>query len=208
MNTSFSDIDQLLRHPLFLVLATGLISSYLIPRLTRRWQDHQKAIETRTRFASEITESVVKFILAVQIAERKTIEQDVAKRKIEQDDYNKAYQEWEVKRATLGSQIRGYFQDPQLALDWASLSEAVTEIYALSGTWDEPYRSEVLGRIKAAILDEEIDWESLSDYELKQKSNDDFQRYFKAWWAVREALLLRTGDFVKRILEARTTSFR
>jgi hypothetical protein len=49
MDLGLADIDAILRHPLFLVVATGLVTSYLIPRFTRRWQDHQKAIETKTK---------------------------------------------------------------------------------------------------------------------------------------------------------------
>ena len=195
---NLSSIDQLSRHPLLLALVGGIVTGYLIPLLTKRWQDFQKAIETRTRFASETTELVFKLILAVQLAERNAMKPE---------DYNKAYFEWEVKRAILGSQIRGYFQNPQLALDWLSLSEEVTKIYTLSGTWNEPYRSEVLGSIKATSAGLDMDWEALSNYQLKNKSNDDFQRYSKAWWAVRESLIQKTGDFTKKILEAKTTSF-
>ena len=45
MALDLANLDAILRHPLFLVAATGIVSSYVIPRLTRRWQDHQKAIE-------------------------------------------------------------------------------------------------------------------------------------------------------------------
>jgi hypothetical protein len=101
------------------VVATGLVSSYLIPRFTRRWQDHQKAIETRTKVATEVTETVVRFLLAVQRAERNAIDNKA---------YDSAYQEWEVRRATLESEISGQFQDGSLVTEWTSLAEAVTAL--------------------------------------------------------------------------------
>jgi hypothetical protein len=198
MNISLPNIAQFLRHPLLLLLATGLISSWLIPGLTKQWQDHEKAIEIRTRLSSEVTESVIKLLLSVQFAERNAIQQD---------KYNEAYQEWEIKRAVLGTQLRGYFHDPQLAVDWETFSEAVTTIYVLSGTWDEPYRSQVIKKLMSYYSPGATDWELLRHYELKRKSVQDFQRYFKAWWNLREATILKTGDFVKRILHSRTSTY-
>lgn len=198
MDTVLTGIDMILRHPLFLVLATGLVSSYLIPRLSRRWQDHQEAIETRTRFASEITETVVRFLLSVQLSER---------RAIKPEQYDAAYQEWEVRRATLGSELRGRFEDASVAADWHALSEAVTALYRLSGTSKEPYRSMVLGELKAYFSDEATDWERLRDLEQAWGSNDDFQGYFAAWWKLREATLRESGELARKILESKTTSF-
>ena len=198
MDLGLADIDAILRHPLFLVVATGLVTSYLIPRFTRRWQDHQKAIETKTKFATEVTEAVVRFLLAVQLAER---------RAIDNKDYDSAYQEWEVRRATLESEIRGQFQDDSLATEWASLSEAVTALYRLTGTFSEPYRSQVLEELKAFFSVGATDWQHLQDHQKKWESNDDFQRYFAAWWKLREATLMKSGDLTRRILSSRTTSF-
>jgi hypothetical protein len=180
------------------VLATGVVTGLVIPHFTERWQDHQKAIETRARFASEVTESVVKLLVSVQLAERNAIEQE---------KYDQAYQDWEVRRAIIGTQLRGHFRDPQLAVDWGALSEAVTKIYALSGTWSEPYRSQVINELKSYFPQGATEWELLQRHELKEKSEEDFQKYFKAWWNLREAAFLKTGDFVKRILESRTSSY-
>ena len=86
--------------------------------------------EIRTRLAGEVTESVVKFLSAVQFAEQNAIAQD---------EYDRAYKDFELRRAILGTQLRSYFRDPQIAADWKTLSEAVIEVYALSGTSREPY---------------------------------------------------------------------
>ncbi len=195
---AFQTIDEILRHPLFLVLATGLVSAYLIPRFTKRWQDHQKAVESKTRFASEVTEAVVKFLLTVQLAERKSIEQDT---------YDAAYQEWEVRRATLASELRGQFRNPGIATEWASLSEAVSALYRLSGTFSQPYRGQVLDELRSFFSEQATDWSVMLDHEQIWTTNESFQTYFAAWWKLREAALLKTGDLTRHILESETTSF-
>lgn len=198
MALDLASVDAILRHPLFLVAATGVVSSYVIPRLTRRWQDHQKAIETRTRFATEGTETIIRFLLSVQLAERKAIQPD---------QYSAAYQEWEVRRATFASQLRGQFQDSVVAAEWVSLSEAVTALYRLSGTFSEPYRSAVLTELRTFFSEPCTNWECLKDYKKASESNDSFQIYFAAWWKLREAVLQKTGDLARKILTSKTTSF-
>lgn len=192
MTLRLSNLDKFFRHPLFLVLATGLFTGFMIPRFTEQWQEQRKAIDTRARFASEVTESVVKLLLSVQFAERGGIKQE---------QYDQAYQDWEVRRAILGTQLRGHFKDPQLAIDWGALSEAVTKIYVLSGTV-QPNRSQVINELKF-YFEGATEWELLQ----KKESREDFLKYFKAWWSLREAALLKTGDFVKRILDSRTSSY-
>ncbi len=197
--SSKSFFDSLLRHPLFLIIVTGLVTGLIIPYVTAEWQNHQKAVDTRAHFGSDITESVVKLVLAVQLAERK---------QIPQAQYDQAYQDWEIKRAILATQLRGQFRDPQLAVHWTNLSEAVTKIYVLSGTWGEPYRSQVIGDLKAYFTLKSSDWDLLQRHDARKHSTEvEFQNYFKAWWSLREAALLRTGDFVKEVLEARTSSY-
>jgi hypothetical protein len=150
--------------------------------------------ETGTRLASEVTESVVKFLSAVQFAEQNAIAQD---------EYDRAYKDFELRRATLGTQLRSYFRDPQLAADWKTLSEAVTEVYALSDTWSPASRSARLDKLKSSFSLDATDWELLQRVELKKGSWEDFQMYYKAWWNLREAVLSKTEDLAGRILDAR-----
>jgi hypothetical protein len=151
-------------------------------------------LETRTRLASEVTESVVKFLSAVQSAQQGAIKQD---------EYDRAYNEFEVRRAILGTQLLSYLRDPQIAADWKTLSDAVIEVYALSDTWREPYLSQRIDKLKSSFSLDASDWELLQRVELKKGSWEDFQRYYKAWWNLREAVLSRTADFTGRILDAR-----
>ena len=70
--------------PFLLLITTAPISHYLIPKITRRWQDHQKELELKSGFVSEISESVLGIVLAVQCAESSAASQT-------QEQYDTAY---------------------------------------------------------------------------------------------------------------------
>ena len=196
------------------VLAAITLAAYLIQKAKQvsapavgRQSDVQEAkstprptepatptVETRTRLASEVTESVVKFLSDVQFAEQNAINQA---------EYDRAFKDFQLKQATLGTQLRSYFRDPQIAADWKTLSEAVIEVYALSDTWNEAFRSERIGRLKSSFSLDATDWELLQRVELKKGSWEDSQMYLKAWLNLREAVLSTTEELTGRMLDAR-----
>ena len=198
MEFNIEYIGQVLSHPLVLLIATAAISNYLIPLLTNRWQDHRTQTEIRTRFATRVIDSVLKIVLAVQFAERKAGSQS-------QSDYDAAYKEWEISRATLSSEIRGFFADPQLSADWDDFSESVTQLYVLSGSFSEPYRGKVIVQLQKFFPSASVDWEVLRNHENKWKSNEQFQKYFSEWWNLRGAIIEGSGEFAKRLLMARVS---
>ena len=189
-----------LLQPFLLLIATVVISRYLIPKITRRWQDHQKELELKTGFVSEISESVLGIVMAVQLAEVRASSQT-------QQQYDKAYTDWEVKRAIIGSKIRGYFPHTTLGPDWDEFSEIVTEVYTLSGTSDEKFRKERLNRLKEYFCTDLIDWQSLLDLQLKATGFHELQTFYKAWFSLRKQVLERKDELVQRILDSSIAFF-
>jgi hypothetical protein len=59
-------MSDFLNHPFVLLLTGALLSGLLIPSFTRRWQNHQKILELKTELVSEVSESTMKLIMAVQ----------------------------------------------------------------------------------------------------------------------------------------------
>jgi len=57
--------------PLLAVLLTAALSGCVVPRITRRWQEHQKELEIKTSLVEAISVEVLQFILAMQFAERR-----------------------------------------------------------------------------------------------------------------------------------------
>jgi hypothetical protein len=68
-------LPGLLVHPLLLLIVGALLSSWLIPSITQRWQNHQKELEIKTNLASQISESVTGITMAVQFAPLEAAEQ-------------------------------------------------------------------------------------------------------------------------------------
>jgi len=129
-------LPGLLVHPLLLLIVGALLSSLLIPSITQRWQNHQKELEIKTNLASQISESVTGIAMAVQFSLLGAAGQT-------QQEYDKAYRDWEINRAVIGSRLRAYFPNSQLAQDWDEFSESITnEFYAPSGTSDAEQRAQ------------------------------------------------------------------
>jgi hypothetical protein len=192
------NIYEWLKHPLLLLLVTALISNYLIPRITRRWQDYQKEIELKTTIVSEISEAVLSIVMAVQFSEGGAKSQT-------QEEYDKAYRNWEIRRAIIASKIGAYFPNSELVTKWYAFSETLTEIYALSGTTDRDYRRERLSRIQQYLIDADINWDTLFNYQIKKEGFHEFQKYYKVWFSLKEAILGRKDDLIALMLSLPST---
>lgn len=198
-------IAEILAHPLLLLLVGAAITNYLLPRLTRRWQDRQKEIELKTAFVGEIADAVLKMITAVQYAELGAASQS-------QPDYDAAHRSWEMERARVDARLRGYFPDTDLPDEWRRLADVVSGLYALSGTHNSATREARIDELKAGLAEASLDWETLGSLEMKTGAHstslkeraEKCQAYFRAWFGVREAVLADLGTFVESVLDARS----
>jgi tetratricopeptide (TPR) repeat protein len=190
MHCAVMKVAELLTHPLVLLLVGAAVTNYLIPRLTRRWQDRRSEIELKTAFVGDVCDSTLEMLTAVQFAELGAASQSA-------HDYDVAYRTWEAKRVRIGARIRGYFPDRSLYERWMAIADAVTAVYALSGTSDPGYRRQRIAEIRAALGEPPVDWDVLSSLAAKPG-----QTYRSAWFAVREAVLAELGDLVEAILQA------
>lgn len=195
------EIYQILKHPVFLLFMTALVSSYLIPKITKRWQDHQKELELKTNFVSEISESVASIVTAVQFAELGAVSQT-------QSNYDEAYRSWEIKRAVIGSKIRGYFPNTRIGSDWDTFSEIVTEVYSLSGTTNDSYRKERTERIRDYFPKSKVDWDTLLNVELKKGGFQSFNKFLKPWFDLKTELFIEKDKLMQRILDAPVALYR
>jgi hypothetical protein len=176
--------------PYLLLIATALISNFLVPAITRRWQDHQKELELKTGFVSEISESVMDILLATQFAE-------VAAASQKQEQYNEAYRTWEKRKAVIGAKLRAYFPRTDLGQAWDQFGEIVSEVYALSGTNDPVERAERLSKLKQYFGTDALDWQALANLELKKG----------AWFSLRQQVLRRKDALIQRILDSKIVFF-
>ena len=158
---------ELLKHPLIVLLVGALISGLLIPAFTRRWQSHQKALEIKTELVSDLSKSILGMVMATQFAHLRAESQTQA-------DFDKAYRDWEIESAVIGTKLQAYFPDTTIPTEWTEFSALVTEFYALEGIGEDK-RSRpaadlakklgVLGRYQGAQ-----DWLALKNGILEKKS--------------------------------------
>lgn len=182
--------------PLLAVLLTAALSGYVVPRITRRWQDHQKKLEIKISLVEGVSDAVLQFILAMQFAEREVATQEA---------FDEAYRRWEVQRAVLTGKLRVYFRDAMIAQEFELFSDAVSDFYALAGISHPEYRTKQIEKLKHYFGDAATNWEKLADQEERRA---DFFNWFFAWWDLRQQVLLRKDAIVSKLLAAPIDFFR
>lgn len=191
-----SSLYEWLSHPLLLLLVGAIISSYLIPALTRRWQDHQKELELRTTLVGEISESVMRMIMAIQFVVAGAPSRT-------QEDFDQAFLKWSVDSSVIGSKLWAYFPKTNIPTDWETYTNLVSEFYGLTGIRDVGMRDEWLNRMRKQHFlasQTSIDWKSLID--------GKGEKYGENWHKMRDEILSRKGFLLQEILEARLSGFR
>jgi hypothetical protein len=135
-------VDDGVRYLLFplLVLLTGAaVTSLLVPwlasrrddrrnELARRRDDHRKALEVKTGLVSEISQTVMDFIMAIQFDVGGEVSQ-------EQKADDEAYKTWEVRSAVLGTKLEAYFPR-KISDDWEALEDELREVYRVTRIHD------------------------------------------------------------------------
>ena len=125
--SSFQDWDTLLRHPLVTLLAGAILTGLVVPRITRQWQLRQKRLEVKTALVAELSELVMRFLMAIQFVR-------VGAASFSQEAFDEAYRDWEVGSAVFGTRLQAYLPTADLPAEWSRFSESVTDFYALAGT--------------------------------------------------------------------------
>ena len=175
--------------PLLVVVLSAILTGYIVPSITRDWQNYQKELELKTALVEGANVEVLSFLLGMQLAER---------RAIPQLELDKAYRIWEVQRAVLTGKLRLYFRDQTVSRDFDLFSEALTDFYVLAGVTNKEHRSKQIVKLKSYFGEAGTDWEILEDQELRTK---DFFTWFFAWWKLRQVVLLRKDTVLSKVLK-------
>jgi hypothetical protein len=168
---------EVLGHPLLILFTGALLTGLVIPRITRRWHTHQKALEIRTDLVSAVSKSIMEIIMAVQYARLRAPSQTQA-------DFDAAYRQWEIESAVIGTKLHAYFPLSHLPAAWTTFSERVTDFYAIEGARPEERRS----------LECEL-WKKL-------KHKDPLPEGDAGWLSLKNAIFTRKGEMLADILKA------
>jgi hypothetical protein len=135
------------RHPVVLLVLGALVTSYLIPSFTRRWQDHQKALEVRSDLASQIAASATSAVIRSD-AIHEAIQANKKAQISAADD--KAWLVWQIQSAALEARLTAYISKRGLAHDWAGYMQEVDVFHQFS--FAPKYDPEGLRCLHASLL--------------------------------------------------------
>ena len=119
-------IKEVLSHPMLLLIAGAVISSLIIPYFTRQWQDHQHELDLKSDLSDQINKAVTNMLTAA------TLNLNPGYNKNNTQRFLSAYIDFQTSKDIIGSKMKLYFSDNQLANKWDNVSNAVINFVGLS----------------------------------------------------------------------------
>ena len=172
-------MSEFLKHPFILLLTGFALTGLIVPTITRWWQIRQKELEIKIELVSEISESVMKFVMAIQfshIAARSYGNHTEELSRI-QHDLNNSYHEWEVRSAVIGTKLQAYLPDTSsIPEEWTDFGRVMQDFYAQEGMPKgeiQTFAVSISDRLSKLLGGETVGhkWDELKDAILKKKSN-------------------------------------
>lgn len=127
------NIGDLATHPLVVLIVGAILSSLIIPRITKRWQDHQKELEIKIDLIKKISEIIMKEVMSVQFMKIQIGYMDIDSEEFRKkwESANEDYRQLEIQTAIIESQLIAYFHDNKdIKQTWKNLVHNLTKFYA------------------------------------------------------------------------------
>jgi hypothetical protein len=86
-------------------VVAALLGSWLLPQITRKWQDHQKALEIKTGLVSEMSESVSNAVATSRFIAAGLVARSSSDPRAEQRAWNDGYRERTTSSASVGAKL-------------------------------------------------------------------------------------------------------
>lgn len=201
-----SHLGTWLANPLLVTVVAALLGSWLLPQVTRKWQDHQKALEIQTGLVSEMSESVSSAVATGRFIAAGLVAKSSPDPRAEQRAWNDAYREWTTTSASIGAKLRAYF-GAEISSEWQSFTYVVTDFVLLSAkpnphSGRQEQVAEILryaGRLKDVHLTRE-QWILIA----RTREGAPFQG---AYAEVGRGLLARRDELVQHVLDSSVSGF-
>lgn len=118
------DVSNFFSHPFVLLVSGATITSYLIPKITNRWQDYRKKSEIKVELVTQISEIValVRIIAFSALTEKKTI-----KSILEPESKT-----WVIKSEIIFARLKAYFKNNSIPDDWLDFKRELMEFWSIS----------------------------------------------------------------------------
>jgi hypothetical protein len=107
-------LEEVLVHPLFLLLIGAGVTSLLIPWFTKRWENRKKELEIKMDIVSKMTEIITyQRATALHAMQRKNKITDA-----EKEAYIEKSKKWYVESSLIGSKLQTYFPELEIRILW------------------------------------------------------------------------------------------
>jgi hypothetical protein len=139
-----ASLSDVLEHPLFILLVGAVVTSLVIPWITRGWQNRQRALEIKAGLLARLSDAVTRLVTHAWFREMGNKEELTADDRVE---FNWGYGEWEVESRQLQTQLQAYFAgSAELARHWAAYCELLRALHHLS--WERTGRDDLLDTLR------------------------------------------------------------
>jgi hypothetical protein len=191
------ELSHGLAHPLVIAVVIAVLVNLLIPNFTRKWQNHEKALEIQTGLVSDMGQSISDAVMTGRFIAAGLVSRSSSDPRADQRAFNDGYRAWTTSNASIGAKLQAYF-GPDLGSQWRSFSNVVTDYFQLSAT---------PGRGRAEQVQEILSYRQLpsvvqlSDAErlalVKSNSSPAFQ---DAYTQLGQGILARGNELVQGVL--------
>jgi len=191
-----------LGNPLLVAVVGAVLVYWLIPQLTRGWQNHQKILEVKTNLVKQMSQSVASTVTAGRFVASGLIGRASSDPNATQRAFNDAYEQWITSSAVIGAQLAAYFPKSDIADKWDTFANVTTDFFQLSAgpsasraaqvkeIRDYPY----VPRYTPAL------WRVLERTNTGNAFQDDYRM-------LGQAILTLRDQFVKQVLKLPATAF-
>ena len=173
-----------------------MLAAWVIPQLTRQWQDHQKALEIQSGLVASMSQWTSDAIISSRLRASR------APTAASQKDLDASTHTWAVQSAIIASKLRAYFPESDVGDRWSRYADGVTDYLQLYARVD-PYRSLVVAQIRALGLtgtSPAVQWDVLE----RTNTGADFVR---SYTLLSFALLDRRDQLVRDVLRAHPNGY-
>lgn len=121
---NITDVSNFFSHPFVLLVSGATITSYLIPKITNRWQDYRKKIDIKVDLVSQISEIValVRIIAFSTLEEKKTLK----------SIFEPESKAWLIKIEVIFARLKVYFNNNSIPDDWDHFKRELMEFWSTS----------------------------------------------------------------------------
>jgi len=110
-------------HPLALLIVGATISGYLIPSITRQWQNHAKVLDVKSELARKINEAYSGYYGSLQLIELGGGDPTLR-------SLDRAYVRWNIDSSAIRGELQAYFpKSESLLSQWEDLRLSMLAIY-------------------------------------------------------------------------------